>query len=200
MNALHAAVLYRLSERQLLGVVAVAGIGLAMAIAVVGACTMGPNAEYWWLAAPRVVWAYGLGILFARVLRRRGPVALADWRAALFAPLAMLLVLPWLPMGQAAGDALAVFVLLPALFWVAANAVPPVAAGPALERLGAISFPLYALHEPVIVAASFVSEGPAAKLAAAGLALLVAVVLARFAPFLGPAPRSAPRLSPAGAA
>ncbi len=200
VNALHAAVLHRLSERQLLSVVAVAGLGLAAAIAVVGGCTMGPNAEYWWLAAPRVVWAYGLGIWLARVWRRRGPVPLADWRVALIAPLAALLVLPWVPLGQALGDAVAVFVILPALFWVAANAVPPAAAGPALQRIGAISFPLYALHEPVLVAASFVSERPEAKLMAAGLALLLAALAARFLPFLGPATRAEARTARIAAA
>ena len=202
VNALHAAVLHRLSERQLLGIVGLAGIALVIAIFVVGGCTMGPNAEYWWLAAPRVLWAYGLGIWFARKWRQRGPVPLADWRVALFAPLAALLVLPWLPLGQASGDAVAVLVVLPALFWVAANAVPPAAVGPILQRIGAISFPLYALHEPVLVAASFISERPEAKLIAAGLALLLAASAARYAPFLGPAPQPGrPRqVLPAGAA
>ena len=194
-GALHAVLLHRLTDRQLLGLIALSGIALAVAIAVVGGCTMGPNTEYWWLAAPRVVWAYGLGIWCARRWRKTGPRPVLGWQAAILAPLAALLVLPWLPLGQAPGDALAVLVVLPALFWIAANAVVPPAVAPALAGLGAISFPLYALHEPVLVAMSWYSETPTAKFAAAAMALVLAVLVARFVPGLGPAPRRRDKLA-----
>ena len=85
--------------------------------------------------------------------------------------------------------------MLPALFWIAANAVVPPAVAPALAGLGAISFPLYALHEPVLVAMSWYSETPTAKFAAAAMALVLAVLVARFVPGLGPAPRRRDKLA-----
>ena len=198
-NALHATVLHRLGDRHLLGVIALAGIGLSAAIWTVGSCNMGAKAQFWWLAAPRVLWAYGMGIWMARRWRRMRPAPLADWRIAIIAPLVALLALPWLPLGQASGDALAVLVVLPALFWVATTAVPPASAHPGLIRVGAISFPLYALHGPVLVGASFLSERPAAKLIAAATAFVLAVAAARFVPFLGAAPRRSPDRQPAAA-
>jgi len=42
-----------------------------------------------------------------------------------------------------------VVILLPLLFYTASRACVPLEAEPLLRRLGAISYPLYATHEPV---------------------------------------------------
>lgn len=177
-NALHALVLHRLSDRALLMVALLSGALLAAAIHHTDGCAMGPVADHWLLAAPRVVWSYTVGILLARRFRSRRPTELVDWRLALLLPLGFVLSLAWLPIGRALGDGLAVLIVFPVLFWVLAAAVPSDRAAPLLTALGAVSFPLYALHVPVLVAVDYVAAGVAAHLAGAAAAVGLAAAWA----------------------
>jgi len=179
-NALHAVILHRLEQRALWAVVAAAGVGVIWSISTFGSCRMGPNAESWWMAGPRVIWAYGLGIAMARRWRQKRPAPLTSWQIALVAPLAALVALPWLPLSEAVGDGLVTLIVMPALFWISTTVVPSESAGVTLQRVGAISFPLYALHLPVLVAGSYISVTPAARIAAAATALGLATLAAHY--------------------
>lgn len=179
-NVLHGLVLRRLSEAGLLIVAGAGAVGVAAATWYVGSGGSGAEGAFWYLAAPRIVWSYTLGVWMARRWRANRPKPLADWRTALFLPFAALFGLQWLPL--AFGDGLAVLVILPALFWVAASAQPPEAVKPLLGRFGELSFPLYALHMPVLMAFSFYSRGTASGITAGLTAMALAWLLARIAP------------------
>lgn len=169
-NGLHGALLWRLGARGLLVVLALSGAGLLWGIWLVGSCRFGPNAQLWWLAGPRVVWSYTLGIAMARVWRR-GLAPVVDWRVALALPLVAVMALGLRGGAEAPGDALMVLIGWPVLFWLVACGQVAAGAGKALTRIGTLSFPLYALHLPVIVAVSFFSRSTGAGMLAAGLVL-----------------------------
>ena len=193
VNALHATVLHRLSTARLLVLTGLASAALAAVIAATGHCAIGSHGTDWWKGAPRVLWSYGLGMAMARHWRQRGGARpMLDWRLALVAPVLFLMTLDWLPLPRAIGDIAAVIVVLPVLFWVAANAVPPPRAGPALQRLGAISFPLYALHVPLLVLGSFAPNPAIGGMLAASGAVAAAVLLAQRWPMLAGAGTRAP--------
>lgn len=177
-NLFHGLLLRRLGERGLLLVAGVFGLGLMAAIVEVGCNCFGPNVAFWWLTGLRVGWSYTVGVWMARKWRAAKPLPLADWRVALALPVAGLVALPWLPVTGAIGDAIAVIVVLPALFWVAVTARASATALPALQRLGALSFPIYAVNMPVIVAFSFWDLSWLSRLGAVAVTLVLAVLVA----------------------
>jgi len=148
----------RLSTRQMIGIVTIAGIALTATILWAGANTAGPSPANWWLALSRVIYSYALGIVLGRhwAARRsavQGMDAPPDGIAvavALAAPVLVLVILAGLPINGAAGDIAAVLVILPALFWRAATTPVPEWLRRPLEGLGKLSFPLYAVHMPII--------------------------------------------------
>lgn len=175
-NAAHVLVLRRLGGRGLVAVGLVMGLMTLAAISATGADASGPDGSSWWLALPRVGWAYVMGMVIARLHGTGRWRASTAWWPALALPAAIVLALPLLPGPVAAGDA-GFVVLLPLLFWPIATARPPVGAARWLTRLGRLSFPLYAIHLPLLtlLAASDWPRPAAAALGAAA-SLLLAVV------------------------
>lgn len=183
-NLFHGLVLRHLKDRELLLLAGISGLALLWAIFHAGWNGSGPNADTWWLAAPRVAWSYVLGIWMARRWLVRKPKPLAHWLFALFTPLAALMLLPWLPLSLARGDVLVSVVVLPALFWIAATAEPPASVAPLLLRLGALSYPIYALHAPIFLGFHFLQEGWITRLSAVALTLVAAQLVALAGPRL----------------
>lgn len=157
-NLVHALVLRRLSDRTLIVVAAVSGVALAITAYEVGCGCAGPNAANWYLAAPRVAWAYTLGIVLARRWRQHAFAPVLDWKWALAAPMLTLMLLPWLPLTQAQGDTLMTVLVLPGLFWLICIAKPPEQVSRGLEKLGAMSFPLYATHPAALLACGYLGQ------------------------------------------
>ena len=189
-NLLHALLLRRLSDRALLAFALVNAAGLAAAIFYLGCNCFGPNVDFWWLTFPRAIWPYALGAWMARRWvagwqAGAAPRPLADWRVALALPLAAVMLLPWLPLTAAQGDALAVVVILPLLFWVAATAHWPEESLAGLTRLGSLSFPIYALNMPVVIAFTFWDKSALARLGAVTVTLMLAALVAYTLPRLG---------------
>jgi peptidoglycan/LPS O-acetylase OafA/YrhL len=149
-NLAHALLLRRLSNAWLLAVVAAAGAALCATIAAYGSNTLGPYAFNWWQAAPRVAFAYPLGIWMARQWARRAPHPRISWRLALILPIAAVIGLTVMPITVAAGDTAVTLVVLPGLFWLATQSEVSAAARGGLEALGRLSFPLYAVHVPIL--------------------------------------------------
>lgn len=201
-NAAHALVLHRLSDRQLLAVATIAGALLGATILHFGSNTVGPFTTTFGHALSRVAFPYVLGIWMARHRARIAPRGALSPAMILLLPGAVLVILPGLPLAPAWGDLACVILFFPALLWAATDALPDASADRGLSTAGALSFPLYAIHLPVLQLVSAAGTGPLNRLAALGIALFVAGLLARIAePRRAPAPRgdriSAPRPGPA---
>lgn len=175
-NIAHALVLRRLSSGALVLVAFAAALLLAGATVANGSNTLGPLATNWFAGLPRVAFSYTVGILLARLWAAdRARVTLA-WGV----PMALLASVPlvlWLlgdALGHAAGDLAAVLFVMPLLFWLTACNAPPPWAVPGLRALGTLSFPLYAVHLPVLRLVGALDQ----SVPAAGLALVASVALA----------------------
>ncbi len=178
-NAAHALLLRRLSTPILLGLVGLAGIAELLVILHYGSNTRGPNALDWYAGLPRVAFAYGLGICLGRLWRlgrlRQQNHWLVPFLLLSLWPIALYLGNAWLD--DATGDALSVLLVMPALFWLAACSPEGRKASPILGAMGQISFPLYAVHLPILMLfASFersLPNGIAAVMTSLALAALL---------------------------
>lgn len=201
-NLVHALVIRRLPDRAVLAVAALGGIVLAVTIVLFGSATFGPDASNWWMGLARVGFSYPFGVWLARrwkrgqALRAQFPARLAPrslaWLMALALPVGVILTLPLLPVGTAVGDAVAIVFAFPPLLWLAASATPPPVAGKWLRAAGLLSFPLYAVHLPILQFATGRQPGGAGQVFAIACCLLAAALMARIPP-LGPI-RPLPRL------
>lgn len=180
-NAVHALVLWRLGNRSILALALLFAALLIASIKQVGLNNAGPFFADWYYAIPRLGFSYCAGILLARHwLSGRGRVS-APWLVALLLPLASICLAALLEVDRIVEDAALVTVVFPALLWVAACSTAPEAARPALTWLGAISYPLYAVHTPLLkLAATFFGTPTAAMAAALGAIALAAVLAAVF--------------------
>lgn len=178
-NALHALVLWRLDARVLRVVAAASAVGLIAAIASYGSATFGPDGHNWWLAVPRVVFPYCVGILLARRWRAPAPgTGTPWWLTPVLAPL-VVIAMPFLPLSPVARDIVVTVVAQPALFALALSAgAPPQGAIRWMGRLGAISFPLYAIHLPIIGLCHAASDTALSAWIGLTVSLLAAVLFA----------------------
>lgn len=167
-NAVHAVLLSRIGVRALLAIALMSAIVLVLYCVNFDAIMVGFRSADFWAGMPRVLMAYCLGVALWRLRRSStfppGAATLLLVAALLFVPRG----LGW--------DMAFVLLLCPVLILVGAQ---PFGGRPA-ALLGALSFPLYAVHFPVLQMALLYGFGP---LAAAGgaiaLALLVGVVVDR---------------------
>ncbi len=144
-NVVHAAAVRRLELRALFVLVGVSAVGLALAL-------QGEPGERNWLfpAIARTAFSFFLGVAFWRlhaVGRLRVPTAPA-W--LLFGVLALILFGP-LPVWSPLRDLGITMLVWPSLLALAINARQPVALRSMASFAGRISYPLYAIHYPIIV-------------------------------------------------
>ncbi|MEZ5735742.1 MAG: acyltransferase [Novosphingobium sp.] len=177
-NLAHGLVLRRLNDFGLLAVVIVSGCALLAVIFAFGSNTLGPFAFNWWYAIPRVAFAYTLGIWMGRKWMLRDWRQLVSWEVAFLLPGLAIVILARIPVSVALGDGLASLVILPGLFWLAATTSPPAAAQRWLSVLGALSFPLYAVHVPIINLYATMGNSWQIRLLAIASAVLAAQILA----------------------
>lgn len=151
-NAVHALLLRRLADRALLAFALLCGGALAWCAADWGSVGLGDTGRNWWGGFARVGFGYGLGVWLGRQFAMtRAPVApVPAWAGALLLPVA-LFSLPWWPMGVVSGDLLAVFLLFPLALWSAAHVRLEQAGLMLAQGLGRLSYPLYAIHGPVLI-------------------------------------------------
>ena len=176
-NFLHALLLHRLSDRALLAFVAVTAAALGLTILHFGSNTLGPFSFNWWYALPRVAFSYATGVWLARKWLLHPKQPLVTWQTAFVLPPLCVVLLAALPLDVAIGDVLTGVAILPLLLWLAVTADVPLHARPWLDRLGALSFPLYAVHLPIIVFVSGKGRSPGFWLLAVVGSLLAAQVL-----------------------
>lgn len=175
-NIVHALVLVRLPTRVLAVLLVLIAPALALATRAHGDIGFGAFQEGWYLGLLRVFWSYITGIVLARCWQARDRSAVLPWHVILALPLLALFALAWLP--RWLGDMLAVLAIFPAIIWYASASSIPARTAPIIAGLGAISYPLYATHWPILNLFDHYWPGTGGKIAAAIAAVLVAALVA----------------------
>jgi peptidoglycan/LPS O-acetylase OafA/YrhL len=190
-NAAHALVLARLPTRWLTAAVGAAGVALTIAIAQTGGNTLGSTGDNFALGLVRVLFCYGCGLVFARLwLSGLMPGWLSGrWTSAVLAPLALVASLPLWPVSVAVGDIAVTLVLLPLCFAFAVTAELPRRFESLFAGLGLLSYPLYAVHLPILTLVSLVLPHGLGMFAGPAAALVAAAALARLLESRGRAAR-----------
>jgi peptidoglycan/LPS O-acetylase OafA/YrhL len=197
MNLFHGAIFWRLRRAALWGATVVLAALTVAAIGWIGDADHGSNGPEFAFAAVRTGFSYCLGIALARLWAGRSAAWRIDWRVALLAPPLWVVMLALVPHPAWAGDALTIVVVLPVLFCLAARAEPPQWAQPALKALGALSFPLYALHFPLITLWMRFAGPEFSRLGALPFVLVVSAAAAWLLPASGFRLGSRPRIAAA---
>jgi peptidoglycan/LPS O-acetylase OafA/YrhL len=160
-NYLHARILHRFGDRTVLKIALVFGIVLAGLAYRFGSVGFGDVVDNWWAGFARIGFGYTLGVWLGRrmLAEKRVGQAFDEWWLAKAAPIpAILLLAPWLPLSRALGDTVLVFVAMPAALWCAAHCDLQGGAERLAGWLGRISYPLYAVHVPVMVGMHSLAE------------------------------------------
>lgn len=201
VNLLYAAIAPRLTFRRLILLTVVGGVLHTILALRFGTGSLGPLAGDWWGGAPRVVFGFFAGVLLARLLERGRLKIPAPPIWVHLALLVAILTAPIPAAGRAAFDLVAVLVALPLLVGSAARAEVG-GLRPLLDGLAAISYALYALHIPLLWAATeIVGRGalPGVPKIVIGAAALLIALLAALAAHRGFEPWAARRLRGVGA-
>jgi peptidoglycan/LPS O-acetylase OafA/YrhL len=150
VNGLHAAVLRWLTPRRIAVIMAAAFVGLVLACMRFGWLDVGWTRRSFWCAAPRAVWGFCAGLLIFR-LRQGGwrPPQVPYWVLVLVLIACMI---RWAPSVRLywVRDLLLVVVILPAIVAFAVESPVPERWIKPATWLGAISYPLYTLHVPLL--------------------------------------------------
>jgi peptidoglycan/LPS O-acetylase OafA/YrhL len=150
VNGLHAAIFRWLTPARIMVIMGLALVGLIVACHRWGWLDVGWTRRTAWCAFPRAVWGFFAGVLIFR-LREKGwrLPAVPYWAIVLALALCMI---RWIPTPRLywAGDMLLVVVILPAIVAFAVNAEVPERWVKPATWLGAISYPLYTLHVPLL--------------------------------------------------
>ena len=180
-NAAHVLIFRYLSVKSLIFICVTAGGALIYLIFSLGKNDFPEDAFSWPLALARVAFAYTLGIIIARGHEARMArfKLRNDWIGAAIMPLLAVLALPLLPIGVAAGDSLVTLMILPVAFFWATSVRIPEGVATKLTAAGAISYPLYAVHFPILDVVSRWNDGAVGLTMAIVLSLGLAAMLAR---------------------
>jgi len=196
-NAAHVLVLRHLATRWLVCIAAVAWIALLSQSCVIGSLDIGAKAPGWELGALRLAFAYTLGGAMGRHRVWLPRLAAMPWWIPLVALTLLLLGPSYRNVWGGVPDPLIVLAFVPVLA-LSIHAEPPAAARKLLRAAGGASWPLYAVHMPILLAAGHASAGSSpivrgmCAMLATGTALLLACALDR-QPALTPRLRRASR-------
>ena len=170
-NAFHSALLWRFSTRWLGVFTCLMGAVLVWLCFRFGGVAMGDTVRTWWAGFVRVGFSYALGMWIGRLLAAQQ--ASPDFRpqapgwqwiaAGLVLPLIYFLA-GFAPIPEPWLDIVVVFVVSPPMLWWCANVEMPERLAPAARWLGALSYPLYAVHLPTIIIGGYFGhmvDGPA---------------------------------------
>jgi peptidoglycan/LPS O-acetylase OafA/YrhL len=175
-NAAHALILWRQRAGFLIGVCAASILLLSIGAYQFGSLAIGDRGIHFGWGIARVISSYVLGMLMSRlILLRRDPAALpVDGRWVMAALIICVGGAGLLSsaVGELASDLLVVFGLFPFILWAGVVAQLPSRIARMAGWMGAISYPLYALHLPIT---EFVGAQPWS--AAARIALACSLTL-----------------------
>lgn len=173
-NAVHALVLWRLGDRAIGWVTILFALLLAWSIMEVGSNGHGAFQDLWYLGFLRVGFGYVAGVWLARRWARSKPTTTLPWPLILMLLTIVLLAIEAVPVWI--GEIFAVMIAFPVVVWLAASVHVPQRSHKPLIWLGAISYPLYATHGPILALLRDRGGGWGATVVAAGLSIAVAVV------------------------
>lgn len=154
VNALHALFLRHLTIRTLAVIVLISGASLVLTAFSFGNLSVGWGADNWWGGLPRVMFSFPLGVLLFRLhaqgrlrwLKAPWPVLAVALAAAALWPSPRAAAL------TAAKDLAAVLLVFPPLVLAAANIRLKERTGALAAFAGEVSYPLYAIHMPLLIA------------------------------------------------
>ena len=148
-NLIHGLFLWRLGARLLL---VIAAIMLSLTIWVgllYGALDVGAHTEDYFAGLPRVLLSYMIGIVLSRWWRDQPPVAISP--ALAFVAMPLVFASAWfLHMTDWQFDLVFIVVVCPLLIAGGLRYRPAQRSGAIAAAVGALSFPLYAVHMPVL--------------------------------------------------
>jgi len=177
-NAAHAAARRWLTTPRLAVIVAMAGAVLVFVSLRAGGLDVGWARDSFWGGPPRVIYGFGMGLLIWR-WRAGGRKLPAVPYLAIVAALILCLVRPFPEAGlYAVTDPVLVLLVMPLLVALAVASPAPRRGAGLVMWLGALSYPLYAIHAPTLRAFELVLDRLSDQQAAVGWALsLPAVIL-----------------------
>jgi peptidoglycan/LPS O-acetylase OafA/YrhL len=177
-NALHAAARRWLTTSGLMAIVGLAAAALVFASFRFGGLDVGWSRATFWGGPPRVIYGFGVGLLIWRW--RAGGVRLPRLHYGLIAAvLALCLVRPFPEAGlYDVTDLALVLLVMPALVALATEAPPPLAWEKTTLWLGALSYPLYAVHAPLLRACEAVLDRQSDQVASIGWVFTLPIVVA----------------------
>jgi peptidoglycan/LPS O-acetylase OafA/YrhL len=150
-NLAHVLILRRLSERSLSAICVACGVGTSVTIYFFGTAAVGSMSDNFLYGLPRLGFGYTLGILLARRWRGEPATATRGWSLSLIGTVAIVVGISLLPVTlRPIGEGVGVLLAMPLLFRAATIAKAPDSAEPWLRWLGALSYPLYAVHYPLL--------------------------------------------------
>ena len=140
--------------------------------------TYGGLPEILWLDLARGAFGFGVGVLMSRFDHGRPFAAVPRWPAPLvFGSLAALLLVPRGPV-DAWFDPVAILLVCPALVALGVSSRTSPSIGRWSARAGALSYPLYIVHAPIVDAAANLAPAGAASPLPRALALTAAACIA----------------------
>jgi peptidoglycan/LPS O-acetylase OafA/YrhL len=149
-NALHAAAFRWLTTWRLAAVVALAAGVLIPVSLLCGGLDIGWSRQGFWGGPPRVIFGFGMGLLIHR-LQALGVAAPRAPYGLVVLGLILCLVRPFPEAGlYGLTDLVIVLVVLPVLVMLATRSPPPARVMKLTLWLGALSYPLYAIHAPLL--------------------------------------------------
>lgn len=181
-NALHAAVARWLTTPRLAAIVGLSAAALIWTSLTFGGLDVGWSRASFWGGPPRVMFGFGMGLLLFR-LHAAGRAAPRVPFVLIVAALVVCLVRPFPEASLALDDLVIVLVALPTLVALAVRAPVPDRALGLMTWLGARSYPLYAVHAPLLRICEALLDPLADDQAAIGWALAPPLTIALAALF-----------------
>ena len=188
-NLVFAALIHRASTRNLCVTALLGFIGSAYATICCGGYLYGHTGQTFFFGFARMAFAFPVGILIyrhrdviarhvgvSRIARRLSPWALS--LALLIAFSSVALVPQGLP--QSIVELMIVTLMLPCVVLFGAAVSAPAASLKPMSALGALSFPLYATHIPIILIASQISTSIGSLVVAGSAAIAVALLAQKY--------------------
>jgi peptidoglycan/LPS O-acetylase OafA/YrhL len=176
VNAAHAVARSALTTSRLIAVTLLSAVGSAFAIAHFGTDGVGFDRASFWAGFPRVVFSFSAGLL---TFRLHSAGALPRIRVPYLLTIALLALVLALPKPPHVSDMVYVGLAFPALLIAALSADAPDALRPLAVWAGAVSYPLYAIHGPLLsLFVAFIPLQHAQSIRAIGWATSIPVTIA----------------------